>query len=129
VPRELRAPTRTTANAACARWRPPPRGVLRVLRGTLRWEKGEPAYYHSSKIARRGFCRGCGTPLTFGYLDSDQAHLAIGGLDEFGRFYPVAHYGSESIVASFFPTTGTRASAWRTARGSWRNGARRTARA
>jgi hypothetical protein len=28
-----------------------------VERGNLVWEGGEPAYYRSSKIARRGFCR------------------------------------------------------------------------
>lgn len=38
----------------------------------VRWEKGEPAYYHSSKIARRGFCRECGMPLTFEYLDANR---------------------------------------------------------
>ena len=28
-----------------------------VERGNLVWEGAEPAYYRSSKIARRGFCR------------------------------------------------------------------------
>ncbi len=74
--------------------------------GTLEWEGGEPAYYHSSRIARRGFCRECGTPLTFEYLDSDNVHLAVGSLDEPGRFRPVAHYGSEGTVAPFFTDDG-----------------------
>ena len=77
-----------------------------VDRGELEWEGGEPAYYHSSKIARRGFCRECGTPLTFEYLDSDEVHLSVGSLDEPGRLRPVAHYGAESIVEPFFTDDG-----------------------
>jgi hypothetical protein len=77
-----------------------------VGRREVRWERGEPAYYRSSKIAQRGFCRECGTPLTFEYLDSEGIHLAVGSLDEPERFRPVAHYGSESIVASFFTDDG-----------------------
>jgi hypothetical protein len=74
--------------------------------GSVGWERGEPAYYQSSKIARRGFCRECGTPLTFEYLDSEELHLAVGSLDEPGRFSPMAHYCSESIVRSFFTEDG-----------------------
>jgi hypothetical protein len=77
-----------------------------VGRGDVEWERGEPAYYQSSKIVRRGFCRGCGTPLTFEYLNSDHLHLAVGSLDEPGTLRPVAHYGSESIVAPFFTDDG-----------------------
>ena len=61
---------------------------------------------HSSKVARRGFCRDCGTPLTFEYLDLDELHLAVGSLDEPGRFRPVAHYGTEGIVEPFFTDDG-----------------------
>jgi len=60
----------------------------------VKWESGEPAYYQSSKVARRGFCRECGTPLTFEYPDLEELHLAVGSLDEPGRFTPVIHYGS-----------------------------------
>ncbi|HEV2093358.1 MAG TPA: GFA family protein [Rubrobacter sp.] len=77
-----------------------------VDRRGVEWERGEPAYFQSSKVARRGFCRGCGTPLTFEYLDSDELHLAVGSLDEPGRLNPVAHYGSESIIEPFFTEDG-----------------------
>lgn len=71
------------------------------------WERGEPAYYHSSKIARRGFCRECGTPLTFEYLDTGRKmDLTVGSLDEPGRMRPVEHFGSESIVGPFFTDDG-----------------------
>ncbi len=77
-----------------------------VERGSLQWEGGGPAYYDSSKIARRGFCRQCGTPLTFERVGSDRVHLAVGSLDDPGLFRPVVHYGSESIVAPFFVEDG-----------------------
>jgi hypothetical protein len=77
-----------------------------VDRESVEWESGEPAYYQSSKVARRGFCRECGTPLTFEYLELDELHLAVGSLDEPGRFRPVIHYGSESIVEPFFVDDG-----------------------
>ena len=35
------------------------------------WETGDPTYFHSSNIARRGFCRECGTPLSFECLGSE----------------------------------------------------------
>ena len=73
---------------------------------SVRWEHGEPTYFHSSKIARRGFCRQCGTPLAFGYLGSKEVHLTVGSLDEPGRMRPVAHYGFESLVGSFFTDDG-----------------------
>src|SRR5215470_6386942 len=39
------------------------------------WDRGVPAYYESSKIARRGFCPSCGTPLTFQYHGSENIDL------------------------------------------------------
>ncbi len=73
---------------------------------SVKWAGGEPAYYQSSKVARRGFCRECGTPLTFEGVGSDRVHLTVGSLDEPGLFRPVVHYGSESIVAPFFVEDG-----------------------
>ena len=77
----------------------------------LVWETGRPAYYRSSGIACRGFCRECGTPLTFEYVESgglgpEETHLAVGSLDEPGRMRPVAHYGFESHVEPFFTDDG-----------------------
>jgi hypothetical protein len=63
-----------------------------ALGESVRWESAEPAYFHSSNIARRGFCRECGTPLSFEYLGSEEIHLTVGSLDEPGRLRPVAHY-------------------------------------
>ena len=67
----------------------------------VRWEGGEPTYYSSSRIARRGFCTRCGTPLTFQFLDADHLDLAVGSLDEPGAIHPTEHSGIESRVASW----------------------------
>jgi hypothetical protein len=48
-----------------------------ALGESVRWESAEPAYFHSSNIARRGFCRECGTPLSFEYLGSEEIHLRL----------------------------------------------------
>ena len=83
-----------------------------VFEDSVEWEAGEPAYFPSSKIARRGFCRQCGTPLSFEYLGSEEVHLTVGSLDDPGRLRPVAHYGFESHVGPFFTDDGL--PRWRT---------------
>ena len=45
----------------------------------LVWTKGAPALFRSSTQARRGFCRDCGTPLTF--ETASGIDLAIGAFD------------------------------------------------
>lgn len=45
------------------------------------WTRGQPGYFRSSNKVRRGFCRDCGTPLTFEY-DDRTISFAIGTLDE-----------------------------------------------
>jgi hypothetical protein len=62
---------------------------------------GEPAYYASSKIARRGFCQRCGTPLSFEYSESEDMDLSVGSLDEPARMKPVMHVGVESRLPAF----------------------------
>lgn len=70
------------------------------------WEKGGPAYFHSSRIARRGLCRECGSPLTFEYLDGRDTHLAVGALDEPGCLRPgtLARVGGGGEVSRLHPT-------------------------
>lgn len=77
-----------------------------VPRDFVWWEGEEPAYFRSSNIARRGFCRECGTPLTFEYLGAEKIDLTVGSLDEPGRLRPVAHYGFEGHVEPFFTDDG-----------------------
>jgi hypothetical protein len=59
----------------------------------------EPAYYASSKIARRGFCSHCGTPLSFEFLDSERMDLSVGSLDDPSAIKPTEHYAVESRIA------------------------------
>ena len=46
----------------------------------LEWTRGEPTYFQSSVNIDRGFCRNCGTPMT--YRHPGGLELAIGTFDE-----------------------------------------------
>ena len=67
----------------------------------VRWTAKPPTYYASSKIARRGFCSKCGTPLSFEYLDSERMDLAVGSLDDPGQLQPTTHFAVESRIAQW----------------------------
>jgi hypothetical protein len=58
--------------------------------------RGELAIFRSSEEAERGFCRDCGTPLSFRYVDSDTIDVSIGSLDEPGQARPVMQFRLES---------------------------------
>jgi hypothetical protein len=45
----------------------------------LEWTRGEPSYFQSSVNIDRGFCKNCGTPLT--YRHPGGVELAIGAFD------------------------------------------------
>lgn len=72
-----------------------------VPRADLVWTKGQPATFRSSEAAERGFCRDCGTPLTFSYVDRDRISVSIGSLDEPERVTPEMQYGLESMLPAF----------------------------
>ena len=65
-----------------------------------------PTYYVSSRIARRGFCNRCGTPLCFEFNDSENMDLSAGSLDDPSQLKPVAHYAIESRVAGWHADDG-----------------------
>jgi hypothetical protein len=67
-----------------------------VQKDEIVWTKGEPTYYASSNVATRGFCRTCGTPLTFAYTDKDRMEVATGSLDDPWSVGLVEHFGVES---------------------------------
>ena len=70
-----------------------------VARDEFRWTRGEPAFYASSTVAKRGFCRDCGTPLTFAYDDRPRIEVTTGSLDD-PEIAPVAeHFGVESRLS------------------------------
>lgn len=86
-----------------------------------------PTYFASSKIARRGFCGQCGTPLSFEFNDSLNMDLSVGSLDDPSVLTPTAHYAIESRIASWHVEDGlpghrldentTIANRWKTAYG------------
>ena len=66
----------------------------------LRW-LAPPSYYASSKIARRGFCGHCGTPLSFEFLDSQRMDLSVGSLDDPSQLRPTEHFSIETRIAGW----------------------------
>jgi hypothetical protein len=70
------------------------------------WE-GEPDWYDSSPIARRPYCRECGTSLGFQFKEgSAKMDLTVASFDEPSRFKPKHHFGAESIHRAWLDTAG-----------------------
>ena len=65
------------------------------------WVRGEPGLFKSSDLVERGFCRDCGTPVSFRYVEKDRITVSIGSLDEPGRITPEIQYGIESRLPFF----------------------------
>ncbi len=61
----------------------------------LVWTRGAPKIFASSAVAERGFCAGCGTPLTYRLLDRDRISVTIGSLDRPSPVAPEMQYGVE----------------------------------
>lgn len=71
------------------------------LRENFRWTKGEPGFFRSSEIVQRGFCRNCGTPLSFAYDHSKHIAVSIGSLDDPAAIAPENQYGIEARLPAF----------------------------
>ena len=76
-----------------------------VKKADVAWER-EPDWYASSPIARRPYCRECGTPLGFAFPDSEVMDLTVGSFDDPSRFVPRRHAGSESMHRAWLNTEG-----------------------
>lgn len=77
---------------------------VQLPRDALVWER-ECDWYHSSPIARRGFCSACGTPLAFDFLDpAEDLDLTVGSLDDPWPLKPILHAGAESIHEAWLDT-------------------------
>ena len=79
---------------------------INLRQDEVRWTASPPTYYASSKIARRGFCAHCGTPLSFEYLDSERMDLSVGSLDDPAALTPTTHFAVESRIASWHADDG-----------------------
>ncbi len=72
----------------------------------IRWER-EPDWYDSSPIARRPYCRQCGTSLGFAFKEgSDKMDLTVASFDNPSPFTPKHHFGAESMHRSWINTEG-----------------------
>ena len=78
---------------------------LNLKKSQVQW-LGAPAYYASSKIARRAFCNRCGTPLSFEFVDGENMDLTVGSLDEPSAFKPESHFAIESRIAAWHAPDG-----------------------
>ena len=79
-------------------------GAFALLAGAPKaefaWTKGAPAMFASSNLAQRGFCRACGTPLSFTYnLDTARQYVTIGSLDDPEQAPIIRQFGIESRLS------------------------------
>ena len=77
-----------------------------LRKSEVRWTAEQPSYYASSKIARRGFCGQCGTPLSFEFFDSERMDLSVGSLDDPSQLKPTEHWAVESRIAAWHAPDG-----------------------
>jgi hypothetical protein len=76
-----------------------------VKQAATRWLT-EPDWYDSSPIARRPYCRECGTSLGFEYQGSANMDLTVASFDDPSRFRPTSHFGAESMHRAWLNTEG-----------------------
>ena len=74
-----------------------------LAKDDVHWER-EPEWYGSSPIARRPFCRQCGTPLGFAFDKSERMDLTVGSFDDPSHFIPTGHSGTESLHEAWLHT-------------------------
>jgi hypothetical protein len=75
--------------------------ICPVMKSDFEVTRGEIAWFHSSAVARRGFCSNCGTPMIFEYPDVADIGVLAGTFDDTRTLAPVIQYGNESRVAWF----------------------------
>ena len=61
----------------------------------LRWTRGAPSVFKSSNMAERGFCKNCGTPLTYAFEGTGRISVTINSLDDPEAMPPTRQYGME----------------------------------
>ena len=77
-----------------------------VKHADVKWN-GQPAWYESSPIALRPYCRDCGTSLGFKFKDgSENMDLTVASFDDPSRFRPKHHFGAESMHRAWLNTEG-----------------------
>ena len=70
---------------------------VNVKQADVEWGR-EPDWYESSPIAKRPYCRECGTSLGFQFKQgSENMDLTVAAFDDPTRFRPRHHFGAESM--------------------------------
>lgn len=75
--------------------------LVAVGKAAFEWTRGKPATFVSSSVVTRGFCRACGTPLTYDAPDGGGLALAIGAFDTPDALPPTIQYGTEARLECF----------------------------
>lgn len=65
------------------------------------WTRGTPGLFKSSAVVERGFCRQCGSPLSYRNIENPHINVTIGTLDEPERVPPAVQIGIESRMSWF----------------------------
>ena len=79
---------------------------VNVKGADMKWDH-EPDWYESSPIARRPYCRECGTSLGFQFKEgSENMDLTVAAFDDPSRFKPKHHFGAESMHRAWLNTEG-----------------------
>jgi len=73
--------------------------ICPVLKVDFHVTRGRIAWFESSELACRGFCRDCGTPLILDYTDYPDLGVMSGTFDNPDDVPPVIQYGNESRVS------------------------------
>ena len=77
-----------------------------VKQAKTRWLSG-PDWYESSPIAKRPYCRECGTSLGFKFKEgSGNMDLTVASFDDPSPFRPKHHFGAESMHRAWVNTEG-----------------------
>ena len=91
-------------------------GLTGGERESLRWTRGKLSIFKSSNMVERGFCRDCGTPLTYSFASAGHISVAINSLDDPEAMPPTRQFDIESKVS--WSTTFTNCARRRPAIGS-----------
>ncbi len=77
-----------------------------VKRAAVKWQR-QPDWYDSSAIARRPYCRECGTSLGFAFKEGgENMDLTVAAFDDPSYFRPTSQSGAESILRAWLNTEG-----------------------
>lgn len=52
-----------------------------IAKEKLSWSRGAPTVMQTSPVSERGFCKSCGTPLTYAVTDRDRISVTVYSLD------------------------------------------------